>query len=355
MVSSSDNIPSRLLLSGEFPPDRAAPPAFVTVPLSWLYRAGVSLHQIIRSVHGTYRPSVPVVSIGNITVGGTGKTPCVIALLRWIMEHYPQLAAPNAVAVLSRGYGRDARNLVVVEPDSDYLRAGDEPLLIKREMPQAAVVVFANRAQAARHAVGILGVKLLILDDGFQHRAVARDLDLVVLDPKSPFGNGHLLPAGPLREPSRALLRADGFVLVGIDSANHQNRDNLIPKPTIHFEPELTLPRELSTNLSTPVWLLTAIARPNRLYNQLVSMKINIVGHSVFRDHYRFTDADLLKCADEAKRSGAKLVLTTQKDRIRISRWLAEVPLVVAEYRLIVRNPDILHKLMEPIVGRAVA
>ena len=354
MVSASDNLRSRLLLSGEFPPDRAVSPAFVTVPLSWLYGTGVCLHRILRSVRGAYHSPVPVISVGNITVGGTGKTPCVIALLRWIMVRHPQLAAPNAIAVLSRGYGRKDGHLVVVEPEMDYPQTGDEPLLIKREVPHAAVVVHANRARAAKYAAEILSAKLLILDDGFQHRRLARDLDLVVLDPTLPFGNGYLLPAGPLREPRHALLRASGFVFVGEESVLSQISNTQFGHNTICLVPELTLPVELSTNLSTPVWLLTSIARPNRLYNQLIKMKINIVGQSVFRDHYRFTNTDFQQIDREAKQSGAQIILTTHKDQIRIKNWSSSLTLGVVKYRLKVGNPDILLKLMEPLVERVV-
>lgn len=355
MVSASNNLRSRLLLSGEFPPDRAVSPAFVTVPLSWLYGAGVALHRIFRSVRGVYRPPVPVISVGNITVGGTGKTPCVIALLRWIMVRYPQLAAPNAIAVLSRGYGRKDGHLVVVEPEMDYQQTGDEPLLIKREVPHAAVVVHANRAKAAKYAAEILGAKLLILDDGFQHRLLARDLDLVVLDPTLPFGNGYLLPAGPLRESAHCLARAGGLVFItGNDLSNEANRI-FSDKQRILFTSILEIPKELSTDLSTPVWLMTSIARPKRLFNQLNNNKINIVGYSIFRDHYCFTDYDLQKVAKEASQYGAKLVLTTQKDRIRIKNWYFDVPIAVVNYRLEIRNTDILQKLVEPIVSRAVA
>ena len=149
MVRSPNDISSRLLLSGEFPPDHAVRPAILTVPLSWVYGTGVSVHRAVRSLRGAYRPPVPVISVGNITVGGTGKTPCVIELVRWIAAREPRLAGPNSVAVLSRGYGRRDGGLVVVEPSMDYVHTGDEPLLIKRAVPQAAVVVHARRSYAA--------------------------------------------------------------------------------------------------------------------------------------------------------------------------------------------------------------
>lgn len=313
------------------------------------------MHQLVQSLRGAYRPPVPVISVGNITVGGTGKTPCVIELVRWIAFREPRLAQPNAIAVLSRGYGRKERELVVVEPGMDYARSGDEPLLIKRAVPHAAVVVHADRSRAARFAVETLGAKLLILDDGFQHRALARDLDLVVLDAAAPFGNGRLLPAGPLREAKRALNRAQALAFVGSDTSAGFEKGVGPGLPVLRFETVMTLPPELSTDLSTSIWLLTSIARPSRLYNQLIHKGIHIVGHSLFADHHPFTDSDLRQVASAAEQAGAKLVLTTAKDRVRIRQWAAELPLRTVELRLAVKSPQILSALLEPLLEKAVA
>lgn len=316
---------------------------------------GVAIHQSVQSLRGTYRPPVPVISVGNITVGGTGKTPCVIELVRWIATREPRLARPNAIAVLSRGYGRTDRRLVVVEPDMDYVRTGDEPLLIKRALPQAAVVVHARRSRAARFAVETLGAKLLILDDGFQHRALARDLDLVVLDPAAPFGNGRLLPAGPLREPRRALSRAHALALVGEGTPGLSPGVEIPALPVVIFDSGLELPPELSTGLSTKVWLLTSIARPSRLYNQLIRKEIQVVGHSLYPDHFCFLDSDLQRVAAAAKQARAGVVITTAKDRVRIRRWISDLPLATVELRLTVKSPEILRGLMEPLLRKAVA
>jgi len=355
MVRSSDDLHPRLLLSGEFPLDRAVRPAILTVPLSRLYGMGVTVHQMVQSLRGAYRSSVPVISVGNITVGGTGKTPCVIELARWIAARQPRLAEPNSIAVLSRGYGRTDRGLVVVDPGMDYARTGDEPLLIKRAVPQAAVVVHARRSRAARFAVETLGAKLLILDDGFQHWALARDFDLVILDPAAPFGNGWLLPAGPLREAIRALNRAHALAFVGSDASAALAAVPQIGLPVVEFGPELELPPELSTDLSTKVWLLTSIARPSRLHNQLIHKGIHIVGHSLFADHHPFSDSDLRQVASAAEQAGARLVLTTAKDRVRIRQWPADLPLRTVELRLTVKSPEILRIVLEPLLEKAVA
>jgi tetraacyldisaccharide 4'-kinase len=296
-----------------------------------------------------------VVSVGNITVGGTGKTPCVIELVRWIATREPRLSQPNAIAVLSRGYGRKERALVVVEPEMDYARTGDEPLLIKRSVPYAAVVVHASRSRAARYAVENLGAKLIILDDGFQHRALARDLDLVVLDPAAPFGNGRLLPAGPLREPQRALCRAHAVAVVGEGMARLSRGVEFSALPVVIFDSELVLPPELSTDLSTKVWLLTSIARPSRLHNQLIRKEIRIVGHTFYPDHFRFADSDLRSVAEAAKHAEARMVLTTAKDGVRIRRWVSEMPLMTVGLHLTVKSPEILGRLLEPLLARAVA
>jgi tetraacyldisaccharide 4'-kinase len=126
----------------------------------------------------------------------------------------------------------------------DYLRTGDEPLLIKRALPRAAVVVHASRSRTARFAVETLGAKLLILDDGFQHRALARDLDLVVLDPAVPFGNGRLLPAGPLREPSQALSHAHAVLVIGPPTSATLDVTGRFGLQVVEFEPGLDLPPE---------------------------------------------------------------------------------------------------------------
>ncbi|RPH92550.1 tetraacyldisaccharide 4'-kinase, partial [candidate division KSB1 bacterium] len=302
-----------------------------------------------------FRPSVPVISVGNIAVGGTGKTPCVISLVRFICQIHPELAAPNAIAVLSRGYGRESRELVVVQPEDDYQKTGDEPLLIKRALPHAAVVVHAERVLSAAYAVETLHSRLLVLDDGFQHRFIARDLDLVLVDGNKPLGNNRLLPAGPLREPAEALIRAQAIGAIGTDTQNARSLAEKFAKPFLAFLPRIQLPRELSTNLSTPVLVLTSIARPSRFHNQLKEMGLVIKQTVSFPDHHPFSVRDLNEVVAAVKLSGAVAVVTTAKDKIRIRDWNYLIPLFTADLALIPESADNFQSILEPLLTKCVA
>ena len=159
----------------------------------------------------------PVVSVGNLTVGGTGKTPTVILLANLLKRE------GRRPAVLSRGYGGQAKVPVTVVSDgsgilSHWRETGDEPILIARAAPGVPVLTGPRRLLTGRAAIERFGADCLILDDAFQHRALARDLDIVLIDAASPFGNGRLLPAGPLREPRTSLLRAHMLIRTGEDA-----------------------------------------------------------------------------------------------------------------------------------------
>src|SRR5205085_4362272 len=170
----------------------------------WLYARGVLRCRAL---------GVPVISVGNLTVGGTGKTPTVELVVRTLLElgHRP--------AVLSRGYGRRSHGIRVVA-DSSSLRlggdeGGDEPVLLARRLPGVPVIVGTHRYAAGREAVERFGVSAIVLDDGFQHRTLAKDLEIVMARARAPWGNGRLLPGGPLREPLAALARAHLIVVTG--------------------------------------------------------------------------------------------------------------------------------------------
>ncbi len=276
-----------------------------------------------------------------------------MALGRLLMKLQPELAKPNALAVLSRGYGRESRELVVVEPGMNYRLCGDEPLLIKQALPNATVVVHAERTSAAQHAVGRLGAWLLLLDDGFQHRKIARDLDLVLVDGLEPLGNGRLLPAGPLREAPRALVRASMLIGVGVEVEAAARLAARLGKPFIQAVPSLTLPPELIEDPSRPLFVLTSIARPSRFTRMLLDKSLNIKGELAFRDHHRFTKDDVIAVCLAARQSGAMAVITTAKDRLRLTSWPDDLPLHVAELSLELVPDQILHETLAEWAGKA--
>ncbi|MCB9366602.1 MAG: tetraacyldisaccharide 4'-kinase [Calditrichaeota bacterium] len=281
-----------------------------------LYRIGSGFYHRRWDQRGGWKAHVPVISVGNLTVGGNGKTPFVIALARLLMSQWPELRKPNAIAVLSRGYGRTSRGLVIAESDADWTTTGDEPLLIKQTCPELLVISNADRVASARVAVEEFGAKVILLDDGFQHRALARDVDIVLFDALEPVGNGRLLPAGRLREPVSALTRATALISVG-------NGDGVEALGAVHGKPVYKvgiaeIPAKWTRAIQQPCFLVTGIARPNRVLQALTATGLSVVGRKHFRDHYRFSEQEMLDIDRMARRSGAKTVLTTAKDLIRM-------------------------------------
>lgn len=302
---------------------------------------------------GGWRASVPVISVGNLTVGGNGKTPFVIALVKLLQEQYPKLNEQNQIAILSRGYGRKSNDLVVVETDSIWQESGDEPLLIKRSCPSTLVISHAKRVESAQHAIEKSGSKLIILDDGFQHRPLARDLDLVLLDAKEPLGNGHLLPAGTLREPADSLSRATAFVSMGQGGA--------VEPLAVRFGKALfharaaSLPEEWMNALSVPTFLLTGIARPERVMKILENEGVKIVGHRSFRDHHEFTAPELLTAEREALKTGAKSLIVTSKDYIRILPRNGILKISEIPHSLVIEDSQRLIGFISDRLGKALA
>ncbi len=301
-----------------------------------LFRAGVRARAALYD-HGmarVARPPVPVVSVGNLAVGGAGKTPVAIAIGARLA------AAGRAVAVLSRGYGAIRTDERVVSDGRALLlgaaEGGDEPVLVARRLPGVRVLCGPRRAALARRAVGELGADVLLLDDGFQHRALARDLDVVVLDASNPFGNGHCLPRGPNREPRSALGRAGLVWLARVDEAApgapeaERLRElalRLTGRPPVESRhaPRDVLDGALSRSLGLPwlagrrVLLLSGVARPESFRRTATGLGAVVAAERSYPDHHRFGDAELDEALAAAGREGCDAVLLTEKDAVRLS------------------------------------
>jgi tetraacyldisaccharide 4'-kinase len=330
----------------------------------WAFRAGAAVRSALYSggVLSCARAAVPVVSIGNLAVGGAGKTPAAIAVAGRLS------ARGRRVAVLSRGYGAvrtDAR--VVADGSRVPLSAeegGDEPVLIARRLPGVAVLCGRRRIEAARLAVGSLGADALVLDDGFQHRALARDLDVVVLDATNPFGNGHLLPRGPNREPRAALRRAGLVWLSRVEGAAPQALEPLrelareatghAPVESCHAPVDvLDGPMSRSFGLGalrgSRALLLSGIASPGAFRRTVEALGAEVVTERRFPDHHKFSDGDLrgLLGGGDALPGGADWVVTTEKDAVRLS------PQAAADPRLRVVRIEAQIVAGEGVLGRA--
>jgi tetraacyldisaccharide 4'-kinase len=255
-----------------------------------------------------------VISVGNLVVGGAGKTPVAIEIARRLV------ARGRRPAVLSRGYRRSGKGDLAVNEAMPSERCGDEPLLIKRRVPRALVLVGARRARLAAEAAR-LGADALVLDDGLQHVALARNLDVVVVDASNPLGNGRVLPRGPLREPPEALRRvgARGLLwLTRCDLPRDPRTSELVARARAAglsgpVESAFTARDDLR---GRSVFLFAGIARP-AAFEALVAQKgANVAGVRWFRDHHRYSPQDL----EELRRAaaGADALLTTEKDLVRI-------------------------------------
>jgi tetraacyldisaccharide 4'-kinase len=309
-------------------------------PFSVLYRLVTSLRNCLydRGLLASFRVPARIISVGNITVGGTGKTPLVETLARFFAGQ------GQRVAVVSRGYGRKGKNTVVVSDGNTVLSdpdiTGDEPLLLARHLKGIPVLVGTDRVAASREAVRLFGSTLIVLDDGFQHRRLKRDLDVVTLRRGDPFGNGLLLPAGPLRESLKGLRRADVIVLTGIEgspeSADRRWICDLKPGKVVEanyrpgswnrFSEDKSFP--LETFGGKTVFAFSGIGNPESFEKSLQATGVNTAGHRVFRDHHRYTAGEWRQIGESAEALGAVAVVTTEKDAVR-SRlsWEASIPL----------------------------
>ncbi|MFT3838157.1 MAG: tetraacyldisaccharide 4'-kinase [Myxococcaceae bacterium] len=275
------------------------------------FRAGVAMRSAAYS-SGLFKPAriegAKVISVGNLTVGGSGKTPVVIFLAQWA------LACGAKVAIQTRGYGRASSSDVVFDSSAlpSISDAGDEPRLIARRCPGARVYVGAERKALAERARAD-GATVVILDDGFQHRQLARDVDLVVVDQ---LGNGHLMPWGPLREPPSALSRA---TIAWVKSGEAQGAKAVVraAHEAIGWIDERGKEHPLEALKGVDLIALAGIARPERFLASIRATGATVASSHLRPDHHLFTSADLERVREDVKRLGTPVV-TTEKDAERL-------------------------------------
>lgn len=292
------------------------------------WRPGLYQWGVLRS----FRPKVRTISVGNVTLGGSGKTPVVKYLAGWLRDKGWR------VVVLSRGYRRRGKGVEVVSDGKQVLVnwcwVGDEPFLLATNLPGVPVVVGADRWAAAKLATHLFAPQVFILDDGFQHLRLKRDLDIVVIDSIDPFGNGRLFPRGNLREPVESLRRAHLFWLTRVDQARNLNglREKLkMINPQAKVVESIHMPyslREINGQIDlTPEALagrkivaLSGIARPDSFEDTLLRLGASVMEAIRFPDHHRYSTKDLIEVFNLAKGLGAEMLVTTEKDFVRLPR-----------------------------------
>lgn len=302
-----------------------------------------------------------VVSVGNLRAGGSGKTPVVEHLARLL------LARGERPAILTRGYRRAAA-LDGVTIVSDGLRvlagvdsAGDEPLMLAHALPGVPVLVGADRYLSGRLAEQRLGATIHLLDDGFQHLALARDLDLLLVSEDDLADR--VLPAGRLREPLEAAAVADALLVTDAspESAERLKRELGIGT-AFHVRRELGTPRwvgpgePLAAHVGDAVLAVAAVARPERFFKDLTTVGWHVVGTMVFPDHHPYTDADVERIARAARDRSAGLVLTTQKDGVRLAvRDLKGLRVAAVPLTVTIEPPDFADWLIGRLQRRGVS
>jgi tetraacyldisaccharide 4'-kinase len=291
----------------------------------------------------------PVISVGNLSVGGTGKTPVVATVAGWL------LSRGERPAILSRGHGRRVRDVGVVvasdgtEVKADLDMAGDEPLMLARAMPRVIVAVCEDRYLAGVLAERRLGATVHILDDGFQHVALARDLDVLVTAPGE-IGNGRVLPFGRLREPRDAAARAHVVVVMGADAASARSE-----AWALGISQSAGATRAIGAVASEGAVLAVAgIGDPQQFFDALRSAGCDVRGTKAFPDHHRYTRKDV-DALEQARRAvDAESVVTTAKDLVRFEA-LGRLPFQVSAVSLSLQfdPPDVLFASIDAALARA--
>jgi tetraacyldisaccharide 4'-kinase len=300
-----------------------------------------------------------VISVGNLTLGGTGKTPMVSYIARYLRRE------DRSVAVLTRGYGRQSKGRHILNdprpqgpgdlqnqtsPDRAYLEFGDEPLMMARAMPEVPIVIDRNRYEGGVLAEREFDTDVVILDDGYQHLALARDLNILLIDATDPFGSFEMVPFGRLREPLYGLRRADVVIVTRADKAFDQAETLSIIHyfcgetiPVLYFYSAITSLRLLPTSdtydasefRAWNVVILCGIGNPQAFSEDLLQIGMNIVAECFFQDHHAYTLEEFDQTLRLAREVGADAILTTEKDAVRLAAFpYGDIPVYAAQLEL---------------------
>lgn len=316
IISGQDRQPGAVLMRALL--------AGVSIPYSVGVRIRNGLYQcgILRS----HKVNVPVISIGNITTGGTGKTPLVVWLCRYLCQKGLRCT------ILTRGYKTSVGEM------------SDEPALLAKNCPGVKMVVDPDRLSGAKKAVEQFQSQVLVLDDGFQHRRLARDFNILAVDATCPFGYGKLLPAGLLREPVRGLKRADAVVITRFDLAD-AGQIARIEESIRRIAGDIPIARAIhrhthamtSDSQTLPLeqlrqkklFVYCGIGNPQAFVNCLTQDGMNVVGTKFFNDHYVYTMQDIRTVAVQTRQCGADMAICTQKDWVKAAAFCKQIEEII--------------------------
>jgi tetraacyldisaccharide 4'-kinase len=343
---------------------------YVTIMFEFPYRLAVGARNYLydKGIIGHKKLPCAVISIGNIVVGGTGKTPAVIMLAQLLKEE------GFKPAVISRGYGGRSKKPVNIVSDgmniqAGYREVGDEPVLIAQKNAVIPVITGLCRYAAGEIAINRFGADVIILDDGFQYRSLYRDIDIVLLDSNRPVGNGHLLPSGSLRESLDNLNRGDIFILTGSIIG-----DNTMPRflPTfIKDHPSIFHSRHQPLDIKEGignryfpldfmkgkrVYAFAGIGNPTSFSRTIVGLEALLVGFMTFSDHHNFSLHDIERIKEQARRYRADIILTTEKDGVKLrdyEEFLKNIFMLRIELSFIPNNDSFKKMILQKLAMRA--
>ncbi|MEI7473324.1 MAG: tetraacyldisaccharide 4'-kinase [bacterium] len=286
-----------------------------------------------------------VISIGNITTGGTGKTPLTAEIANYISN-----TLNKKVAIISRGYAGSlsSKNTNVISDGTNILytaeEAGEEPFWLAQNCPNSIVITGKSRITSAEKAISDYNCEVILLDDGFQHLKIKRDLNLAVIDSKNKFGNDLLLPAGPLREALNELKRADKFVITdkyqseekNIEFKNHLEEKYKKITYISPFKPyklyNIKTNQELSSEITT-VLAFCGIGQPDSFFNFIEEMNIQINDKIIFKDHYKYTESDIKLLEKKLNELKNLAIVTTEKDAVKIADLTENLPIYALQIK----------------------
>ena len=324
-------------------------PNALLLPLSLIYAVVIQIRNWLYDIGILPRSAMPckVISIGNLTVGGTGKTPTVAMMAEEMFRH------KHSVCVVSRGYKRTTKGTLLVSNGSDVLagadECGDEPFLLAISLPGIPIIVDENRVRGAHFAINTFNPNVILLDDAFQHRRIRRNVDVVLVDASAGFGNNWLLPAGPLREPLRSLKRAHVILFTRVEKnlklsalkdiiAKHcsapicaANHDPVVIQDLEGREVDIQAIK------GRKVFAFCGIGRPASFYSLLKQLGAEIKGVRTFKDHHTYTAEDKKILVKSAKKYGAEMLITTEKDRVRLSPEYFSIPLWTLKIKMVLQ------------------
>jgi tetraacyldisaccharide 4'-kinase len=316
-----------------------------------------------RGTFHTTKLDRPVISIGNITTGGTGKTPLVEYVARLIA------AEGKKVCILTRGYGRQDPHLQVIVSDgygvlASPSEAGDEPFLLATKLKGlAAVISSADRIAAGREAIKDFGTECFVLDDGFQHLRLARDLNVVTIDATNPWGGGRLLPHGRLRESTDGLSRADCAVITRCDQVQgvERLREELLrltnSKPIFESQMKMVRLSPLKNGGETPapparVVAFCAVGNPSSFFESLRRAGYELAVERSFPDHHAYSQEEIDAIIRSAKNAGAEFLVTTAKDAVKLRALEFSLPCYVVEIEIAIDNAESFAQLVLEAAGK---